>query len=909
MFKRLVYTILIALPLVVLMIFGSYIAYQSWLDYQRDSRLGKEITNIKLLQSAEHSFFNELVCISTLQKNPSAIEKVCSKMQDTTNAFLEKMTQSDFDSELYAFKNDIETIRAKIREGSSAPVTLLVSGEIDKSIHAYVQNYIGKIKHELPNSSDKERMDLYQHLNSISYASETEKAFVAYYLATHAPIPSEYLIFWDRLISEERFDLPKYLQYALYRDILMKEWESESVQAILRKIENIRFDLMSHASTGAYRSTLLEWISLSNAKHKILMQMEKKVIERLEKSIKERADQSFAEMLAAGAMALLSLIALMLMLRSVMQMHRDEKRFDQLTRKIQHLTKTTQKDLSDKEIAYNFIESSYETLHDRKEKLEEETRRKNRLFSGMFYKMQKPIDTLLGYSRLIKETPLTTEQSDFVDHIEESSQQLEQIIKEAPEKLEKGKVMEFEIRERAFDIIKKTESAVDVFATLAAQKDINLSLFTDPSLPEQLIGDDIRIFEVLNQLIDNAVADTHTYGDIDISLEKVLEDEKTAVVKFEVKNACMGYGEEELQILRERLNNMDGSFEFDTIKDQMLHISASILQQMGSRLEIESIKGENLSYAFTLRLPKVNDNTALPPVRFEGMKVGIALPSLDIHRQQEKNIESYIKAFGAECRLYDYDMLIHPTETLTLPDLMIVYHHYARLEGEIEMFMGLDCNVALVTTPTLRSRIDLNKYHFSSIVYNPVTYHKVLRMLAESKLGHTTFSIEDAMEKAQEENEKGKQKELFEGLRVLLAEDNEINQKLWKEKFASLGIEATVVSNGKEAFDKRRENDFDIIFMDIDMPLMDGFEATNKILYYERINQLSHIPIIALVNSVEDKERYLKLGMDEVYLKSSSDKALEKILEEFGIEMAMKRSETEEDELIAKVLSEDFIKL
>ncbi len=914
MFKRILYGLIIVLPLTILIIFGSYLFYRSWTVYQSDSKLLKELNDVKILQSAEHSFFNEIVCISTLQKKSDPIEKVCSKMKNTTDSFLAQIQQEKFDSKSYAFKNDIESIRTNIREGGDAPLKFLFSGKIDKSIQGYLQEHINTIKRKLQNTADKEGLDLYADLNKITYASEAEKALIAYYLANHLPIPPQYLIFLDKLISEESFDSEKFLQYTFYRNVLKKEWEAESVQKVLRKIEDIRFDLMSHASTGAYQSSLLDWISLSNDKHKILLQMKNKVLEGTVASIQNRLNETFFKMIFSGGVVLLSLIALMLTVRSLIRMHRDEKRFSQLSDKIQKLTNTREVNLDDKEIAYSFIESSYETLYQVNEQLEEEKKKKNQLFSNLFYKLQKPVDTLLGYSRLMKETSLTQEQKNFIEHIDESTRHLEDIVKETPKQLDMGKVMGFEIRERIFDIIKKTESAVDLFVTVAAQKDINLSLFTDPSLPQQVLGDDIRIYEVLNHLIDNAVDNTHTYGNIDIAVEKVLEDDKSVVVKFIVKNGCIGYSNEELKALQERLNKKDIDFSSENIKEQMLYISASILQQMGSKLEIESIKGENLTYAFTLRLPKASDKGQLPAVSFDNMHIGIALPSLDIQRQQEKNIEAYAKALGAECKLYDYDSLINPEKHVVLPDLMIVYHHYARLEGELETFMGLACNVALVTTPSLRSRIDLNKYRFSSIVYDPVTYHKVLRMLAESKLETPTLDKEIVRNEGVEHSKddikvESQSKKLFEGLHVLLAEDNEINQKLWKEKFDSLGIDMTIVNNGKEAFDKRRENDFDIILMDIDMPLMDGFEATNKILYYERINQLSHIPIIGLVNSTDDKEKYIKLGMDEIYLKSSSDEVLEKILVTFGIEMAMKRSETEEDELIAKVLSEDFIKL
>jgi CheY-like chemotaxis protein len=659
---------------------------------------------------------------------------------------------------------------------------------------------------------------------------------------------------------------------------------------------------MAHAKRGDYRTRLVDWIALANQKHKVLMRLEENVLFQTLHSVQKSKDQKFAEAFVSILTVLLSLLALFLLLKMLKGMKKETRSFVQLVDKVANLRNADQEEFANKELAYSFIEGSYELLHVENEKLREENRQKRKFFNTFFYKVQKPLGTILGYVPLIRETPLTTEQREYLKSIEESARDLDDVIKHSPLELVKGERVSVDRGERAFDLIKKTETSVEVFAPAAAQKDINLTLFTDPTLSYKVIGEDIKIYEVLNSLIDNAMENTLTYGNIDVAVEKTFEDRQSVAVKFSVSNASMGLDSAEIEALKKRLNSEGEITDSENIREEMLAISASILHQLGSKLEIESVKGESLTFAFTLRLQKDDQEESFPPVRFEHMKIGVALPSLDIHRKQEKNLKAYINAFGAECQLYDYHSLINRDADFSLPDLMIVYHYYTRLEGELEMFMGLDCNIALVTTPALRSRIDLGKYHFSSIIYEPVTYHKVMRMLAESRLGHTVLSVDESMKK---EHEEEKKEDRLKGLRLLVAEDNEINQRLWRERLSPMGIDVTVVSNGKDAFEKRRENDFDMILMDIEMPMMDGVEATNKILYYERVNQLRHIPIIGLVNDQTEEERYVRLGMDAVYVKSSSDAALSKIIEKYGIDLALQRTEEEEDALIAKIFADD----
>jgi len=236
---------------------------------------------------------------------------------------------------------------------------------------------------------------------------------------------------------------------------------------------------------------------------------------------------------------------------------------------------------------------------------------------------------------------------------------------------------------------------------------------------------------------------------------------------------------------------------------------------------------------------------------------------------------------------------------------MFVYHNYARLDGELESFSKLKTKIALITSGILRSRINIDKFSFSSIVYAPITMRKIVKIFADSKLQKPVL-----VETSDKKEELSIDQPVFEHIKALVAEDNEISQKIIANILKKTGIEVSVADNGQKAFELRKENDYDIIFMDIDMPVMNGLEATSKILYYEGINQFTHVPIVALItdNNENAKEKYIKAGMDEYIQKPIDAKTVIDVIQKYCIDLPKEKAQTEEDELIAKVLSGDFLK-
>ena len=183
-----------------------------------------------------------------------------------------------------------------------------------------------------------------------------------------------------------------------------------------------------------------------------------------------------------------------------------------------------------------------------------------------------------------------------------------------------------------------------------------------------------------------------------------------------------------------------------------------------------------------------------------------------------------------------------------LPDILFIDHKFRQRDKELEPFLELGARLILLTTGDQKRSLKRYEGKIDKILYKPVTFSKTCK----------------ALNSEQEEKEQ-KHEVHFHNIHVLAAEDNVINQHLITNVLNRIGIEVTIASDGREAVNFRKEKAFDMIFMDIEMPIMGGMEATAKILGYERSEHKKHVPIVALTaNALSgDRAKYLGAGMDD----------------------------------------------
>ena len=908
MFKKSLQFLIILLPILFLILLGGYFAYDSWGKYQQNKLLKSQLVNAKLLKSLEHSVLNEVVCVATMSQHKNLMDKICKPTKKTTDSVLKQILEQKDDSSLYNIEKIIFNIRNTIQNSGTAVVEKLVNGDLDKEMNVFIQKYTKKLKNYSLGMDKKEYLRLYSDISNISYATESEKAFVSYYLSLNKPIPAKNLIYWDKIVNTSQIhEFDKEKISVLHEDI-ESIFNQKNFQKNLRKIEDVRLDIMTNSFSGNYKSNIATWVSTLNEKQKVLNNIESMLLDNIFDDVSKEFKMNMVTLVLSLLALFISILGLLFLMSFWKNSNKKKALLDDLVGKISEHTSDEKlvvtENINSHRVAYNYIASQYESLHE-KESLASNENKTNKVFlNNVEYEIRTPLNGISGYTKLLKETPLNIEQNDFVSMIESNFENLDSILTKISGD-QSSSNQKLEVENFSFDIVKKIESSVETFSIKADQKDILLGLYIDPNLAQKVKGDGTKLSQIITNLVYNALESSSAYNTIDISIEKVHSDDNQVTVKFAVKDEGIGYSQEELAQIRNAFSTMESLDNIANIDMKNLSISNKIIKRMGGKLEVTSKKGEGSTFFFSLTFEKDDKQQHIETYpTFDGMKVGLALPNKEIIRQVDKNLEMYVDYFKGDFDIYYYDELFGDKNNKVLPDLLFVYHNYARLEGELENFSKLSSKIALITSGTLRSRINMDKYTFSSIVYAPITMSKIVKIFAESKLD-TPILLDNSMDEVVVDEIKK-----FDNLHALVVEDNQISQKLISNMLKKFGIEVTLASNGKEAFDLRREKEFNIIFMDIDIPIMDGVETTSKILYYEGVNQFTHIPIIALLNdsSIEDQEKCMKVGMDSYIDKPIEENDIYDAVQKYCIELPKKTAETEEDALIAKVLSGDFLK-
>jgi len=908
MFKKYLQFIFILLPIIFLLSVGSYFAYNSWNAYQKNKILTSQLHNVELLQSLEHSVLNEIVCIATVGNHKNLLTKVCKRTKETTDSLIQQILKQKDDPSLYALEKVIFNIRNTVKNSGATAINKLVKGQLDKKMNIFIQKYTDKLEKYNQNDLDKQDyFSLYSDISKVAYATESEKALISYYLALKKPIPAKNLIYWDTTVNQSQIlELDNKKTSKLHSDIY-NMYQQKVFQKILRKIEDVRLDVMKNSFSGKYRTNITTWVSLLNKKQKVLHNAERMLLDTISNNTSSVLKRNLFTLSIALAALLLGIIGLIVLFAFFKDIKSKRFLLDDLLGKISQVSSDKKLEIPENidsyDVAYNYILAKYESLSEKESHISNENETNKIFLNNMAYEVRTPMNGISGYMKLLKETPLNLEQSDFLTMMENDFENLDSILN----KISKDRAhpsKRLEIANTEFDMVKKVESVVETFSIKADQKDIVLGLYIDPSLVYKVKGDGTKISQIMTNLIDNALESSNAYDSIDITVDKIYDDNQKVNIKFEIKDHGLGYSIDELQQIKNMFEGIESVIPVSNIDMKNLSITNKIIKRMGGKLEFKSKKGEGSSFYFTLTFEKENNVSSFSVYpTYEGLKVGLALPHSDINRQVDKNLENYVKYLKADFKIYYYENLFEKNDEVEFPDVMFVYHNYVRLEGELEKFSTLPSKIALITSTTLRALINIENYTFSSIVYSPITMNKIVKIFAKSKIvTPEKIEIKDV------QNENIDKKKNFENLKALVIDDNEITQKMLTNVLKKFDIEVRITSNGKDAFNLVKEKEFNIIFMNVDMPTLDGLELISKILYYEGINQLNHTPIIGQYGNTEIHNQYLQAGMDAFIDKKIEEEEIYRLIHHYCIEAPKKLAQSEEDALIAKVLSKDFLK-
>jgi signal transduction histidine kinase/CheY-like chemotaxis protein len=501
--------------------------------------------------------------------------------------------------------------------------------------------------------------------------------------------------------------------------------------------------------------------------------------------------------------------------------------------------------------------------------IKEPSRAKDLFLANMSHEIRTPLNGIVGFTRELQETELNEDQKEMLDIIEESSNHLIHIVNDILDfsKLKAGKV---ELESIPFNPMTKFETAIDTFVAKARENDIELKVNIDPHIPQELRGDPTKVLQILNNLISNAIKFTVRGGTVEISILQLLSSSKEVSLKFVVKDSGIGVDVEEKKRIFDEFSQADASTSRKYGGTGLgLSISSQFVKHMGGKLQIESEVGEGSSFYFSLNFDKTSKSIAAKKKNLQQFHVGYILPKNS--RIVDKYLKTYVQYQGAKFEEYEPQAVLTLKEE-KLPDLLFIDYRCFEKQEDLESFLRLPTKTALMVAENREDELVAVRDKIDSILHKPVNFTRTAKVLD---------ILDNIRKKELVKNENDTLK--FNGQKALVVEDNLINQKLIKSILSRLGISVTVVGNGAEAVTHREKENCDIIFMDIQMPVMGGIEATKKILNLEKEQGKRHIPIVALTaNALEgDREKYLAIGMDAYLAKPMKIKELEKVLVSF----------------------------